>query len=306
MTRNPSSLILALVAAFFIIVGFGGCNDTREAGKDPVQVEKDKQVAQVSANLKPIGTSLSATGRPAEGAAVTSQTAVLDGVVDLDPKDMPAPVATLEEWLALKNDAAAKAEMAARFKAAAEQATGELAAVKAANNGWWAWLRDGSALAGTMAAAAAVYRGMGGPGSGLIDLAVKAAFPKGFQALKGNVDALARKNEVLVTAVASSDVAREALASLDQHIGTLPPAVGDALGGVIAAATGGKADSLEGYFKTFAKAHAVDEGKAREIDGVLNEIRNTVDTTGGRSDAFASIAQALAGAVLARPGKPVG
>lgn len=292
-TSFPATAILAVVAAFFLLVGFGGC-DARTDGKDPVQVKKDQTVAQVASNLKPIGRSLHDTGRPAEGKAVSAQASILDDVVEVDPFDIPAPVATYEEWMSVKNDAAAKAELAKKFEFEAQVVKAELAEVKAANNSWWAWLRDGSAIAGLLASGAAVYRGLGGPGSQLIDLGLKVAFPKGFAALQGNVAKLADKNEVLVTAVAASDVGREALAHLDTQMRRLPPEAQNALTGLLSAATGGKADTLEGFFKTFAKGYAIDEGEASRVDSTLTEIRNNMDTKGGRSEAFMGILHALA------------
>lgn len=291
--RNPSVLILALFAAFCLLVGFGGCQERDAKGPDPVQVEKDKKVAQVASNLKPIGQHLEATGRPLEGGAVRTQAGVLDAVVQVDPKDIPAPIVSYAEWQRTLDDKAQALRVAEEFKTKAAEATRELAEVRAANDSWWAWLKDGSALAGLLASGAAVYRGLNGPGSKLIDVGLKALFPKGFAALQGNVANLADKNAVLVTAVGASDVGREALAHLDGQIAKLPKEAQDALGGLLQAATGGKAGTLEGFFKTYAKAYAVDEGAARQVDGVLTEIRSATETSGGKSDAFLGIMEAL-------------
>lgn len=292
--RNPYLFILALFASFALLVGFGGC-DTIPRGST-VQEQRDEAVRRVAANLSPIGDSLEMTGRPAEGSAVNSQVDVLRAMAPLLPegKAEPAPVASLEEWLEVKGSARNAQLMAKRYADDAASAKQKIEEMEAENGSWWAWLKDGSAIAGTLAAAAAVYRGLNLPGGQLVDLGVKLAFPHGFAKLQSNVNALAQKNEVLVTTVGGSDVGREALAALDTKIGQMPPEVQAAISGVLSASTGGQAESLQDFFKTFAKAYAVDAGQAPAVAKALSEIRSDNDTVGGRSTAFTDIASAMA------------
>lgn len=302
-----SILTLALGLVLLIPLGFGGC--AGPGGRDQVQEQKDRNTAQVAANLRPIADELSVTGRPAEGAAITAQVAVLDGVVGLAADKRPAPVVTAQQWREAQANQARLEALVERLGANAAEMGRELETIQASQSNLWTWAQNSAAVGGALSVGLALARAFNVPGSSLIDAGVHALVPKAFTALHEQVADLSDRNAALVTTVQASDVGREGLAHLDQVLAARPEAQRAVLAAV-QGVTGSRAGSIEDLFKTFAAAHATDAGASSAVQAVLAEVRSEAPTTGGTSDAFhdilGSMRTASAAATAASQGGPAG
>jgi hypothetical protein len=122
---------------------------------------------------------------------------------------------------------------------------------------------------------------LGLPGGGLVSLGIDLVSPM-----------LRKRGDVAESAVAAADVGRQGLAVVEALLAQKHPELAQQLSAVVAAATGGRADGLEGLFKTCAKAYTLDHsGKhAEAVDSLLTKLRGEhIATTGGIASALQSI-----------------
>jgi hypothetical protein len=263
------------------------------------QLAKDKQVAQVAANLGPIGDVVAAKGQPAMGAVITEQRDALVTAVDLKAKDMPPPAVSYEQLMRdaesaladyrVKNrDLQARADAAAATAAAAEKARVEAEAVAKAEKekadaearaAWWTKFSAGAVA--TVGALAAIAARLGLPGGGLVSMGVNLVAPM-----------LRKRGEVAESAVAAADVGRQGLAVVEALLAQKHPEVATQLSQVVSAATGGRADGLEALFKTCAKSYTLDHNghHASDVDQLLTKLRGErIQTAGGVATALQGI-----------------
>lgn len=259
--------------------------------------DKEKRAAsQVASDLDPLGHSIADNGLPDHGGAVVDQGHKLASVLNIPVEQLPPPQVSYEEWKQAKGAAAKlRAEKEAVEKELTE-ARKNLAVLetkaKESTDGWFAKFQNSAAIAGVLGTVVAIASALNVPGAGLANLAIKAVFRKPFQEIKTAHDDLKEEYGVAVSTVAASDVGREALAKLDAVIGNNPTAKAAILAS-IESLTGQKMDSLEDYFKTFAKGAAVDVGNHEDVADLLGTIRNERDTMCGVSKAFVDVLTGL-------------
>ncbi len=270
-----------------------------EVAIDAEAQAKQRQIAQASANLRPLAEAVSVKGQPALGAGIEAQRNQIDGALDLPASQRPGPTVTTEQLLADAQGAlvtyranAANMQSAldkakieaddARAKVAAAEAVAKAEKEKAdaeATKAWW-W-QAGSATAGILLALAGVATRLGLPGGGLAQGVLSMVAPM-----------IQQRASTAETAVAAADVGRSALDALDRHLQS-DPELAARLSGVIGQVTQGRTASLNGLFKTAAKGYVVDHaGHAAEaVDSLLTQVRGkTLETVGGVPVALAHLA----------------
>lgn len=254
-------LFLALAALVLV-----GCPE-RRANPDS---KRDVAVGQSAANLKVLAAGMKQLGMAAFGWMVESQALVILAAQEWDPAHAPQATITVEEVVQQPQATAQK------LHNESQKTIKELPPA-----GWWEYLQATGCITGLLAVGGIAWRALNLPGWNLIEAALKASFPKTFNAQKAQVADLKQKAEVLTTAVVSSDVGRWALKKLDVELGKHDE-VCDAINKAVFELTGGEADTIEGLFVWAAKGAAVDEGKQHQIDALLKELRSMVDTVGGK------------------------
>lgn len=263
------------------------------------QRAKDRQVAQVAANLGPISEAVAAKGQPGLGAVVAGQRDSLVGALDIKAKDMPLPVVRLEQLMKnaeaalldyrLKNadlqsradQAAAKAEAAEAARVAAEgvAAAERTKADGEARTAWW--MKVGTGAVGVLGLVATLAARLGLPGGGLVAAGIDLVSPM-----------LRKRGDVAESAVAAADVGRQGLGVIEALLAQKHPELAQQLSAVVSAATGGRADGLEGLFKACAKAYTLDHSgeHAEAVDSLLTKLRGErIATTGGTATSLQGI-----------------
>jgi colicin import membrane protein len=272
--------------------------DAAQTAKE-AQLAKDRQVAQVASNLGPIAEVVSDKGQPAMGKVIDAQRDTLVVALDIKAKDMPVPAvsreqllrdaeAALADYRSKNADLQARADQAAAAAAKAEAARAAAEAVATAEKekadseartAWW--LKVGAGAASLLGVAATLAARLGLPGGGLVASVVDLVTPM-----------LKKRTNVAESAVAAADVGRQGLALVESLLAQKHPEVAQKITDVVSAATGGRADGLEGLFKTCAKAYTLDhDGQhAEAIDSLLTQLRGEkIATSGGLATALQGV-----------------
>lgn len=215
------------------------------------------------------------------GELLFNQTEVMDAVLDLTLEEKAEFQPTIDEAKLTSGSLQDLQDEVAKSAKDTADAKKEVDEAQAA--GFWGWVKD-----------VFTWGGWGAVGLGLAWAAHVAAgaIPalKPLQLVTGPllnrvplVGGALKGQEKLKTAAAtieSSEVGRVGLQLVDSR---LPAEWREKLGAALGAMTGGKATTLEGYFKHLAKGHAVDHASVshEDVRGLLEEVRTLMPTKDG-------------------------